>query len=87
VDVTARVLDGPVAPALAEACAKERLDLLTLGSRRRGPTARVVLGSVSTSLLHDLPDCPLLVCPRGVTARARAGAMHVHEGVVAHSNP
>jgi nucleotide-binding universal stress UspA family protein len=60
------VLDGPVVPALREACVARRLDLLTLGSRRRGQVARVVVGSVSSALLHHPPDCPLLVCPRGV---------------------
>lgn len=62
------VLDGPVAPALVHACAAEQLDLLAVGSRRRGPLARVALGSVSTALLHQPPECPLLVCPRGVAA-------------------
>jgi universal stress protein E len=64
VDARALVLDGPVAPALAQACDANQLDLLALGSPRRGPLARVVGGSVSSALLHRPPTCPLLVCPR-----------------------
>lgn len=59
-----RVLDGQVAPALAQAARAESLDLLALGSRRRGPIASIALGSVSHVLLRD-PPCALLVCPRG----------------------
>lgn len=62
----ARVLYGQVAPALWDACAAEHLDLLTLGSRRRGPVGSVVLGSVGHALLREPPPCPLLICPRGV---------------------
>jgi nucleotide-binding universal stress UspA family protein len=72
-DVRSRVLDGPVAPALAKASDDERLDLLALGSRRRGVLARIALGSVSSALLHRPPACPLLICPRGVSARRRSG--------------
>ena len=57
------VLYGQVVPALREAARAQRLDLLVLGSRRQGPVARVVLGSVSAALLSE-PPCPLLVCPR-----------------------
>ncbi len=70
-EVSTRVLDGPVAPALVKACTAERLDLLALGSRRRGPLARIALGSVSSALLHRPPACPLLVCPRGVSVPRR----------------
>jgi nucleotide-binding universal stress UspA family protein len=64
VGVSGQVLDGPVVPALADACRRERLDLLALGSRRHGPLARVLPGSVSLGLLRKQPDCPLLICPR-----------------------
>jgi nucleotide-binding universal stress UspA family protein len=66
IDVRARVLDGVVARALADACDADPLDLLALGSRRKGPVARIAVGSVSSALLHHPPGCPLLVCPRGV---------------------
>jgi nucleotide-binding universal stress UspA family protein len=64
IPVRHRALDGQVAPALAKAAYAEGLDLLALGSRRRGPIASVALGSVSHVLLRD-PPCPLLICPRG----------------------
>ena len=66
IDVRARVLDAVVAPALRDACDADQLDLLALGSRRRGRVARVAVGSVSSALLRQPPGCPLLVCPRGV---------------------
>jgi nucleotide-binding universal stress UspA family protein len=44
------------------------LDLLVTGSRGRGPVSRVLLGSVSTSLVRALP-CPVLVVPRGAASR------------------
>lgn len=58
---TGRRLDGPPARALAAAC--EDVDLLVVGSRRYGPVLRVLLGSVSTQLIHIAP-CPVLVIPR-----------------------
>jgi nucleotide-binding universal stress UspA family protein len=63
IETRTRVLDGPVAAALTQACDAEQLDLLALGSRRRGPLARIALGSVSSALLHRPPACPLLICP------------------------
>jgi nucleotide-binding universal stress UspA family protein len=57
-----RHLSGPAAGVIAEACAED-VDLLVTGSRRYGPVARVLLGSVSTKLIHTAP-CPVLVVPR-----------------------
>jgi nucleotide-binding universal stress UspA family protein len=57
-----RRLDGPPAAILAEAC-EDGVDLLVAGSRRYGPVMRVLLGSVSTQLIHMAP-CPVLVEPR-----------------------
>lgn len=57
-----RRLDGPPARTLAEAC-EDGIDLLVTGSRRYGPVMRVLLGSVSTQLIHMAP-CPVLVEPR-----------------------
>ncbi len=57
-----RRLDGPPAPTLAAACESD-VDLLVAGSRRYGPVMRVLLGSVSTQLIHMAP-CPVLVVPR-----------------------
>lgn len=58
---TGRRLDGPPARILAGAC--EEADLLVVGSRGYGPVLRVLLGSVSTRLIHIAP-CPVLVIPR-----------------------
>lgn len=57
-----RHLSGPAAATIAEAC-EEGVDLLVAGSRRYGPVARALLGSVSTQLIHKAP-CPVLVVPR-----------------------
>jgi nucleotide-binding universal stress UspA family protein len=57
-------LIGPAAAALAEACEDGAIDLLIAGSRGYGPVGRVLLGSVSTQLIHRAP-CPVLVVPRG----------------------
>jgi nucleotide-binding universal stress UspA family protein len=57
-----RRLDGSPAAKLVEAC-EDDVDLLVAGSRRYGPMTRVLLGSVSTELVHKAP-CPVLVVPR-----------------------
>jgi nucleotide-binding universal stress UspA family protein len=60
--VDGRCLSGPVATTLAEAC-EDGVELLLAGSRRYGPVMRVLLGSVSTQLIHKAP-CPVMVVPR-----------------------
>lgn len=60
---TGRVLSGTPGPTIAEACEEVGADLLVAGSRGYGPVMRVLLGSVSTQLLHKAP-CPVLVVPR-----------------------
>ncbi len=57
-------LTGPTAARLAEAC-EDGIDILVAGSRGHGPAGRVLLGSVSTELIHRAP-CPVLVVPRAV---------------------
>jgi nucleotide-binding universal stress UspA family protein len=64
-----RRLDGPPARTLAEAC-EDGTDLLVAGSRGYGPVMRVLLGSVSTQLVHMAP-CPVLVVPRPGTTEGR----------------
>jgi nucleotide-binding universal stress UspA family protein len=56
-------LVGPIAAGLAGAC-EDGVDILIAGSRGYGPAGRVLLGSVSTQLIHKAP-CPVLVVPRG----------------------
>jgi len=52
---------GRPADALIELC--EELDLLVIGSRRWGGTARVLLGRTGEALMHDA-TAPVLVVPR-----------------------
>lgn len=56
------LLVGDAAQALAEEA--EELDLLVIGSRGYGPLRRVLLGGVSSRLMHTAP-CPMLIVPRG----------------------
>jgi len=58
-----RALSGTPGAAVAEACEEVGADLLVAGSRGYGPVLRVLLGSVSTQLMHQAP-CPVLVVPR-----------------------
>jgi len=60
---TGRALSGVPAGAIVEACEEAGADLLVAGSRGYGPVRRVLLGSVSTQLVHRGP-CPVLVVPR-----------------------
>lgn len=60
---TGRALSGVPAGAISEACEEAGADLLVAGSRGYGPVRRVLLGSVSTQLMHRAP-CPVLVVPR-----------------------
>lgn len=63
VAATGRQLSGVPGEALAKACEEDGIDLVVSGSRGYGPVTRVLLGSVSTQLLHKAP-CPVLVVPR-----------------------
>jgi nucleotide-binding universal stress UspA family protein len=63
---TASKIDVDVAlgrPADALLALSERVDLLIIGSRRWGPTARLLLGSTGEALMHDAA-CPVLAVPR-----------------------
>jgi nucleotide-binding universal stress UspA family protein len=50
-------------PASALLALSERVDLLVIGSRRWGPSARVLLGSTGEALMHDA-GCAVLAVPR-----------------------
>jgi nucleotide-binding universal stress UspA family protein len=63
VAATGRAHAGVPGAAIAEACEEAGADLLVAGSRGYGPVLRVLLGSVSTQLMHRAP-CPVLVVPR-----------------------
>ena len=57
-----RLLGGSPGQQLADE-ASAAVDLMVVGSRGYGPLQRVLLGSVSTSLMHSAP-CPVMVVPR-----------------------
>jgi nucleotide-binding universal stress UspA family protein len=63
------VREGLVAAEL-EALTQD-VDLLVVGSRRRGPLRRVALGSTSEAAVHHA-HCPLLIVPRGTQAAVAA---------------
>jgi nucleotide-binding universal stress UspA family protein len=52
------------AEALGAFAARERAELIVLGSTHRGPVGRVVLGGVAEHLLHGGP-CAVAIAPRG----------------------
>jgi nucleotide-binding universal stress UspA family protein len=59
-----KVMAEGLAPEELRRRSADGLDLLCLGSRGYGPVRRVLLGSVSSELLHEV-GCPVLVVPRG----------------------
>jgi nucleotide-binding universal stress UspA family protein len=63
VPVETVLLEGVDAAALLRT-ASEDLDLLVMGSRGRGTTCRVLLGSTSAHVVHQAA-CPVLLVPRG----------------------
>jgi nucleotide-binding universal stress UspA family protein len=58
-------------PADGLVAASEQVDLLVMGSRGLGPKRAVVLGSVSRKVV-DRAACPVLVLPRGASAKTEA---------------
>ena len=63
VEVETRLLDGDPVHALRRET--EDLGLLVSGSRAHGPLSRVMVGSVSSAVIH-LAACPVIVIPRRV---------------------
>jgi nucleotide-binding universal stress UspA family protein len=60
-NASAEVVSGKPADALL--AFSDDVDLLVIGSRRWGPSARVLLGTTGEALLHDAA-CPVLTVPR-----------------------
>jgi nucleotide-binding universal stress UspA family protein len=68
-DVDVDILVNDAADGLV--AASEQVDLLVMGSRGLGPKRAVVLGSVSRKVV-DRAACPVLVLPRGASAKTEA---------------
>jgi nucleotide-binding universal stress UspA family protein len=62
------LLEGEIATSLCSE-AEKGVDVLFIGSRGYGPLRRVLLGSVSYTLVRATP-CPLIVVPRGIRETA-----------------
>jgi nucleotide-binding universal stress UspA family protein len=67
VDVQTTVLEAPVLPALIDMSA--RAQLIVVGTRGQGAIGRLLMGSVSTGLVHHA-QCPVAVIPLGETRHA-----------------
>ena len=56
---------APTADGLVEKAAEVHADLIVVGTHRRGPLLRALLGSVSRRVVDRAP-CPVLVVPNGL---------------------
>ncbi len=54
------VMEGSVAEAVSQVASSQKFDLVVVGSRGRGATARMLLGSVSDRLAH-ICEQPILI--------------------------
>jgi nucleotide-binding universal stress UspA family protein len=54
------MLEGPAARAILEVARTRRCDLIVMGARGLGPFGAMLLGSVSTRVVHEAP-CPVLL--------------------------
>jgi nucleotide-binding universal stress UspA family protein len=70
IEVETTLIGGDPVEALISA-AETSGNILVVGSRAYGPLRRVLLGSVSTSLVRSAP-CPLIVTPRGMHEAPKA---------------
>jgi nucleotide-binding universal stress UspA family protein len=78
-----RVEIGAPATVLAEVAEDESVDLLVVGTRRRGWLATAFLGSVSAALVARAP-CPVVVVPPDVRLRPGPVLCAVDDSAAAH---
>jgi nucleotide-binding universal stress UspA family protein len=71
--------DFSVPRALHRVIRRARSDLLVLGSSRKAPEGRVLIGKRARQLLCHF-ECPLAVAPRGFRERAKAGFSRIGVG-------
>jgi nucleotide-binding universal stress UspA family protein len=75
-DVSAEVLEGPVIPRLLERIKDAHATLVAVGATDHSRPVGIVLGSVSTTMLHRAP-CSVLVARRPWQAGACPGSLVV----------
>jgi nucleotide-binding universal stress UspA family protein len=71
VSASARVAAGTPADVLRRVAKEQDAALIVVGTRNRGRFARILLGSVSASLMASAP-CPVMVVPSGAALRPSA---------------
>lgn len=62
------VLEGEVVPSIHEAITENKVDLVVMTTHGRGPLQRFWLGSVASSLLHEVATPLLMVHPKAEAA-------------------
>jgi nucleotide-binding universal stress UspA family protein len=77
-EVEGRVIDGGSIAAAIASDSRVDVDLLVAGSRGYGALGRVLIGSVSSGLLHRA-RCPVLVVPRPRSVAAAPAAVDTAE--------
>ncbi len=78
-EIDARLVSVPgseIGPGLAQLVTRHEAQLLAVGSSRRGPLGRVVLGSDATLAVRHAP-CPIAVAPEGYAGGGRPSRIGV----------
>jgi nucleotide-binding universal stress UspA family protein len=68
-----RVVEGHVADQVTQAAAELNADYIVVGTRGRGPLARLMLGDTTQSILQHAP-CPVVVVPLHPPPEERSSA-------------
>lgn len=62
IDASALLIQGPTVEKLLKQASSLEVDMIIIGSHRRGSIYQFLVGSVGAGLLHDT-NCPVLVVP------------------------